>query len=443
MPNSKKLLVFLSYSSHDRAFVKRLNRNLRSRSIETWLDEQNIPLGASITAHVQEGLHEADVLLVFLSVTSVASRWVNAEWQTHYSRQLNGKSIATIPVLLDDCEIPAFLADRKYIDFRKKEDYETNLSTLLAHLEEIRAERLPDIAISDYMRSGSISSITRDILFDLEREQISFPLHKRMPIVDTLRQIPRSGKKVRLEHFRPKVCPRTIYDHLLSLAHVADCLFAHIDTGVHENEYGDIALCIAYHEINEIFLGDIPTYTSLSNNKRNSARIFAEERLRTVLPQERERISYEFIRMFLSDKHRYALDAVKRILSDPKNRTCVTFKMLDKIDPIIATWRYLHHYRGKIGNTPKSFNSAMKDFFENPDVKSYLRANKVDSRLIDLVLKLQDRRKAWDYYEDPSRIFGTPSLFEIPSSVVRSAIEDIPLFCPKQDSTKRKRRLMA
>ncbi|GGB56062.1 hypothetical protein GCM10010833_08470 [Blastomonas aquatica] len=132
--------------------------------------------------------------------------------------------------------------------------------------------------------------------------------------------------------------------------------------------------------------------------------------------------------MFLSDKHRRAFEAANRIMADPIDPIYIIFKSLDKIDPVIATWRYLHHYRGKLGENPRAFNTAMKDFYENPDVKSYLRANKVDHALVDLVLKLQDRKMAWDYYEDPERIFGSKRLFEIPAHVAREAIEGIPLF---------------
>jgi hypothetical protein len=37
--------------------------------------------------------------------------------------------------------------------------------------------------------------------------------------------------------------------------------------------------------------------------------------------------------------------------SDPIS---VVFKMLDKIDPIVATWRYLHHYRVGLVQIPAS-----------------------------------------------------------------------------------------
>jgi 5'-deoxynucleotidase YfbR-like HD superfamily hydrolase len=401
MATKQKLTAFLSHSSKDKSFVRRLNSDLRSHSIETWLDEQNIPLGGSITESIEAALSEARVVLVFLSEAAVTSRWVTTEWQSKFFKQINDQRIMIIPILLSDCEIPNFLADRRYLDFRRQHDYESNLSILLSFLAKIaedEAGKVNDIGIKN---SGSIFEITLEILSDLEREQISLPVHKRLPIIDTLKLLPRSGKRVRLQNFRPTVKVRSIYDHLLSLAHIADAIVPCIRHGIAQSELSDIALCIAYHELNEVVLGDIPTYTSLTTNKRNSARIYAEERLRTVTPSDRKKISNDFIWMFLSDKHRRAFEASNRIMSEIESPTYIIFKSLDKIDPIVTVWRYIHYYRGRLGKDPREFNRVMKDFYENPDVKSYLRANKVDARLVDMVLNLQDRRKAWDYYENP------------------------------------------
>jgi 5'-deoxynucleotidase YfbR-like HD superfamily hydrolase len=425
----RKLTIFLSHSSKDKAFVRRLNRDLKSHFFNTWFDEENIPYGSSITQEIQGGLNKSDIMFVFLSDFSVSSNWVTVEWQAKFFKQINEKKIFVIPILLNDCQIPTFLADRRYVDFRDKDEYETNLSHLLSYLENIKFDVIGDVSIGNYIDYESITDYTREILEDLSHEQISMPIHKRLPIIDTLKKIPRSGKKVRLNEFRPTLKIRTIFDHLYSLAHVADNLLPHINHGIPKRELGDIAICIAYHELNEIVLGDIPTFTSLNTERRNSARIYAEERLRSVPPADRERIANEFIWMFLGEKHRKAFEAAMKILNDHNSRTYITFKTLDKIDPIIAVWRYLNHYRGKLGENPKLFNSKMKDFYMNPDIKAFAKAHKLDSKLIDLIFNLQDREKAWHYYEDPDRIFAEDgTLFEVPKDAVRAAIEGVPLF---------------
>ncbi len=425
----RTLQIFMSHSSRDKAFVRRLNKDLKSHAFQTWLDEENIPFGKSIPEEIQRGLDSSDVLFVFLSEHAVASRWVSNEWQSTFFQQVNIRKIPIVPILLGDCTIPTFLADKRYADFRKKEKYDTNLSELLDFLSGIRSEKTGE-RMPLFDDKQGILAHTREILDDLEDEHISLPTHKRLPIVGTLRRMPRSGKSVRLTEFKPRLKIRSIYDHILSLAHLADCVLPHLDHGIHPSELGDLSLCIAYHELNEVILGDIPSYTSLSNNKRNRTRNYAEQRLRNVTPHDRERIANEVIWMFLSDKHKQAFNAAMKLFADQRSKAHILFKALDKLDPVVAVWRYLYHYRTKLGPTPQTFNHKMKDFFENPDVKSFMRANKLDPRLIDMVINLQDRRKAWDYYQDPNRIFQDERLFQIPRDAVRKSIEGIGLFAP-------------
>ncbi len=187
---------------------------------------------------------------------------------------------------------------------------------------------------------------------------------------------------------------------------------------------------IAFHELNEVILGDIPSYTELSNRKRTVSRIYAEDRLRTVDPSKRERIANDLIWMFLSEKQRKSMEKVNSYLRKKQSNVYIVFKCLDKINPIIATWRYLHVYRGRLGENADEFLKKMKDFFENPDVRSFIKDNKVDSRLHDLVASLQIRRNAKAYYEDPAYLQSLSPSLGISAKNVKNAIEGIPLIGP-------------
>lgn len=371
-------------------------------------------------------MESSDVLIVVLSTYAIESKWVSNEWQSKFYRGVDERKTTVIPILATDCNIPPFLRDKMYVYFRSKEDFDSSLANLMKALNKISDSK--SMEVPQFTPGMRIYDYTRDILDDLRGESISLPQIRRIPIVESLARIPRSGKLVRLESFRPKAEIRSVYDHILSLAHLADCVLPHVMHSVGPADLNDLAICIAYHELNEVVLGDIPAYTSLSKNKRNQTRIYAEERLRSVPPSLREKIANQFVWMFLSDKHRNALDGMTNILSEKNNPVGTFFRMLDKIDPIVAVWRYLHYYRGKLGKSPREFNHKMKDFYENPDVKALLRSAKADHKIIDMLINLQDRRKSWDYYEDASRIFGAVSLFEMPQEAVRNAIEGTPLF---------------
>jgi 5'-deoxynucleotidase YfbR-like HD superfamily hydrolase len=419
--------LFLSHSSKDKVVVNRIRTDLNSHGYQTWVDDTDIIPSTSIPSSIQEGLAQCKVVILFLSRHSVTSKWVSTEWEITIFRTLSGEGVTLIPLRLDECQIPLFLTHCKYSDFREKDNYENNLSELLNTLNILKMH-YQETPIRGHLPISSILEYTKELLDDLEPEFISLPVHKRLMILDTLRKLPRSGKKVRLDKFRPPLKIRSVYDHILSTAYTADCLLPHFKHSLRETDYSTLALCCAYHELNEVVLGDIPTYTSLSSNSRNRARILAEERLRSVNPAKRERIANDFISMFLGDRNRKAMEHVTSLLSDESNNVSVIFKLFDKIDPIIATWRYLHHYRGKLGSTPREFNKKMKDFYENPDPKAYIRAKHIDNSIYDLVANLQDRAKAWNYYVDAGSIFNQRRLFSIPEERVRELIEGIQLF---------------
>lgn len=422
-----KFVVFLSHSSRDKEIVRRIDKQLKSAGFGTWLDENDIPFGKSISSEIQKGIERSNIILLFLSDFSISSKWVENEWQAKFFENINSEKIGVIPILLSDCKIPAFLRDKKYVDFRKRGEFDDSLATLLSFLSKLRSTENHVDRITLEERDGILNSV-REILADLEGESISLPFRPGLKIVKTLKKVPRSGKRVRLDGFKPQLKPRSIYDHILSLAHLADCILPNIDHKLSPGDIRDLALCIAYHELNEVILGDIPSYTSLTRSTRRMIGVYAEERLRSVPPDHREKIANNLIWMFLSDKHRQALKATMDIFARPSEGVFPLFRALDKMDPIVAIWRYLHYYRGQLGINPRAFNSRMKDFYENPDIKNYMSEHKLDTRLIDSVIFLQDRSKSWDYYIDRESIFSNGMITCIPQDVLIKAIEGISLY---------------
>ena len=222
---------------------------------------------------------------------------------------------------------------------------------LVGQLQRLQSESRTENDFPRYEKTTSILEYTKELLRDLEGEYISMPSFTRLSLIGTLKKMPRQGKKRRLAGFTPQIRVRTIYDHILSVAHVADCLLPAIKHRLPEQEFALLSLCIAYHELNEVVLGDIPSYTSLASGK--TVRNNAEDRLRGVPPASREKIATDFVWLFLSEKHRVSTEAVGKILGDEKSEIFKVFKLLDKMDPIVAVWRYLHNYRGRLGPTPR------------------------------------------------------------------------------------------
>ena len=129
MRDPAKARIFISHSSKDKAFVRKLVDALKKHLVEVWFDESEIKVADSLVRRISEGLKNADYLVIVLSEASVSSRWVEQELNVALTNQISGKGIV-LPVLLEDCEIPILLSDRLYADFR--ESFDVGLQALLA-----------------------------------------------------------------------------------------------------------------------------------------------------------------------------------------------------------------------------------------------------------------------------------------------------------------------
>jgi len=115
-------LLFLCHASEDKAFVDRLAAYLDSCDVPIWYDKREIGLGDSIVTQINAGLGAASHVVVVLSKASVSKQWVQKEFSSALMKQLNDRSVATIPLLREPCSIPILLVDLRYADCRSDEE---------------------------------------------------------------------------------------------------------------------------------------------------------------------------------------------------------------------------------------------------------------------------------------------------------------------------------
>jgi two-component system, response regulator, stage 0 sporulation protein F len=126
MQKHSKTQLFLSHSSKDKSFAGKLANRLKSEGYLVWYDDWEIKIGDSIIEKVQEGVRESDFLLIILSTCSVSSEWVHEELNSAMIKNIEQKGVCVLPLLIEKCEIPAFLKDKKYADFSKDFDQPYN-----------------------------------------------------------------------------------------------------------------------------------------------------------------------------------------------------------------------------------------------------------------------------------------------------------------------------
>src|SRR6266481_8594501 len=104
--------VFLSYSNLDKNVAGDITSQLRKSGANVRLADWEFKAGDSLVQRIESGLRAADYIIVLLSSNSVASPWVRQELNTALTRELEIRAVTVLPILVEDCEIPAVLADR-------------------------------------------------------------------------------------------------------------------------------------------------------------------------------------------------------------------------------------------------------------------------------------------------------------------------------------------
>ncbi|WDE02475.1 toll/interleukin-1 receptor domain-containing protein [Thalassomonas actiniarum] len=109
--------IFISHSSKDKPFVKKLASALLSEGFPVWLDSWKLEVGDSLIDKVYDGIEASSLVLLVVSKSAVESGWVNREINAALVKEETIGRKFLIPLRVDSCEFPLKIADRLYEDF--------------------------------------------------------------------------------------------------------------------------------------------------------------------------------------------------------------------------------------------------------------------------------------------------------------------------------------
>src|SRR5690606_638376 len=122
---------FISYSSKDDEFVRRLHADLQDRGIRCWFAPEDMKIGDRIRTRIDEVIRLHEKLLLVLSENSINSDWVEKEVEPAFEREREAKGTGLFPVRLDDAVMESktgWAADikrsRHIGDFRNWKDHD-------------------------------------------------------------------------------------------------------------------------------------------------------------------------------------------------------------------------------------------------------------------------------------------------------------------------------
>jgi hypothetical protein len=142
---------FISYSSKDDAFAKRLYADLQNNNVRCWFAPEDLKWGERIRSGIDEAIRLHDKLLLILSKSSVASGWVEREVKTALAKECKEKRTVLFPVRVDDAifECPFDWAteirhERNIGDFTRWTNYDDYQKAFNRLLRDLKAEAMTD-----------------------------------------------------------------------------------------------------------------------------------------------------------------------------------------------------------------------------------------------------------------------------------------------------------
>ena len=161
MRSNKSYDIFISHSSKDKDFCDKLFGLLDKAGFSVWYDDNSLLPNTHLTSDLPKYIQECKSLIVILSRNSCASSWVKEEYA--FAKELMYRNeLIIIPVVIDDCELPGFYNNYKWIDCRQglmPFSFFMILSAMYGSSENMREEK--DVYVSYSWRKEEQTMINK------------------------------------------------------------------------------------------------------------------------------------------------------------------------------------------------------------------------------------------------------------------------------------------
>jgi len=129
--------LFISYSRREVGFVDDLAGHLEKDGYDLWLDYRSLVPGKPWEEQIFQGIANANVILLVVSKSSIASQNVEVEWK----RVLKEKNKRIILLIFEAVDLPPELEKYEWVDFRG--NYKEALKELNRQLQMPEQEKHP------------------------------------------------------------------------------------------------------------------------------------------------------------------------------------------------------------------------------------------------------------------------------------------------------------
>lgn len=134
--------VFLSHSTRDQEFVRKLAEDLAFCEVDVWIDEWELQPGDSLQDVIGQALNASRFVAIVLGDNFTDSRWASDEMKQAFARERRENRVVVVPLLAGSIPLPAFIEDKFYIDLRT--DYFSGVARLSALVNDIPRKHIEE-----------------------------------------------------------------------------------------------------------------------------------------------------------------------------------------------------------------------------------------------------------------------------------------------------------
>jgi hypothetical protein len=196
------MAIFISYSHEDKVFAQRLAANLVKERANVWIDAWELNVGDSLLGKIQSAITGASALVVILSRASIQSEWCRKELTAGLMRELSEKRVIVLPALLEDCEIPLFLQDKLYADFRN--DFTVGFDKLMEAVAGLTSDSQGRSAGREFYHDWSIGWGDKNGSRFVQIVAVTLPSFEKYSVLTETMIVGNGPASVRYEAFESK-----------------------------------------------------------------------------------------------------------------------------------------------------------------------------------------------------------------------------------------------
>lgn len=132
--------MFLSHSSVDEVFARRLVEHLDSLGIDVWLAEWDLDAGDRLRESIADAIERSRFFGVVVSSAFEKSDWCQRELRYALKKERQAKKRILVPIVLESGDLPKWAAERVFLRF--DHDYYTGLANLAGMIHRIPRRRI-------------------------------------------------------------------------------------------------------------------------------------------------------------------------------------------------------------------------------------------------------------------------------------------------------------